>query len=511
MSDWTSGYVAEIDYTHGYYPELNPLRATLAFLNAGLVPPEFTHACELGFGQGLGLNLHAAASPIEWHGTDFNPAHAANARELAAISGVKAGLHDEGFDRFCARADLPDFDFIGMHGVWSWISTENRQVLVDFVRRKLKPGGVLFLSYNSLPGWTAMAPMRHLLAEHARVMSPSGAGLLNQVNGALDFSARFLAANPAFAAANPAVVDRLGELQRLNRHYVAHEYFGGHWTPMLFADVAGELGDAKLTYACSAGFQDHVPALSLRAEHSRFLAEIPNPTFRETVRDFLVNQTFRRDYWVKGARTLSSVERAEALRKLRVMLLTAPATVSFKMATPIGEAALQESVYGPIIEALSDLRPRTLGEIEHATAGQGVTLAQIVEAALVLAGRNELAPVQADAAVEKTKTAVARLNAHLADLARSGNRITHLASPLTGGGLQITRFPMLFLLARSQGRTTPEEWAAFVWQILSAQGQKVLRDGRTIGPAEENIAELTRQAALFGEKVLPVLQALRVA
>lgn len=26
MSDWTSGYVADIGYTYGYYTELNPLR-----------------------------------------------------------------------------------------------------------------------------------------------------------------------------------------------------------------------------------------------------------------------------------------------------------------------------------------------------------------------------------------------------------------------------------------------------------------------------------------------------
>ena len=39
MSDWTAGYVADIGYTYGYYPELNPLRVNLAFLNAGLVAP----------------------------------------------------------------------------------------------------------------------------------------------------------------------------------------------------------------------------------------------------------------------------------------------------------------------------------------------------------------------------------------------------------------------------------------------------------------------------------------
>ena len=51
MTDWTSGYVADIDYTFGYYPELNPLRVQLAFLFQGLAYPEFSNACELGFGQ----------------------------------------------------------------------------------------------------------------------------------------------------------------------------------------------------------------------------------------------------------------------------------------------------------------------------------------------------------------------------------------------------------------------------------------------------------------------------
>ncbi len=58
---WTSGYVADIGYTYGYYTELNPLRVKLPFLNAGLVPPDVTCACELGFGQGLSTNMHAAS------------------------------------------------------------------------------------------------------------------------------------------------------------------------------------------------------------------------------------------------------------------------------------------------------------------------------------------------------------------------------------------------------------------------------------------------------------------
>ena len=144
MSDWTAGYVADIGYTYGYYTELNPLRARLAFLNSGLACPNFGTACELGFGQGLSANLHAAASATQWYGTDFNPAQAGFAQELASAAGTSARLFDEAFADFCARPDLPDFDTIGLHGIWSWISDANRAVIVDFVRRKLKVGGVVF-------------------------------------------------------------------------------------------------------------------------------------------------------------------------------------------------------------------------------------------------------------------------------------------------------------------------------------------------------------------------------
>lgn len=60
MTDWTDGYVAEVGYTHGYYAELGTKRVEMALLNAGLSPPKIQTACELGFGQGLSTNIHAA-------------------------------------------------------------------------------------------------------------------------------------------------------------------------------------------------------------------------------------------------------------------------------------------------------------------------------------------------------------------------------------------------------------------------------------------------------------------
>ena len=139
---WSAGYVTDVDYTYGYYSELNPYYARFVLQDAGYALPAWHTACELGFGQGMSVNLHAASGSLQWYANDFNPQHAAFAQELAAISGSGAELSDESFAEFCARDDLPQFDFIGLHGIWSWISPDNRALIVDFVRRRLRVGGV---------------------------------------------------------------------------------------------------------------------------------------------------------------------------------------------------------------------------------------------------------------------------------------------------------------------------------------------------------------------------------
>ena len=305
MDDWTSGYVADIGYTFGYYQELNPLRAKMALLYAGLAAPEAGTACELGFGQGLSVNIHAAASPTKWCATDFNPSQAAFAGELAQVSGSGARLFDDAFEEFALRDDLPSFDFIGLHGIWSWISDSNRRVIVDFVRRRLKVGGVLYISYNTLPGWAAFAPMRHLLTEHAEVIGAEGRGIVSRIDDALVFAEELLATNPVFSRANPQVAERLKKLKEQNRHYLAHEYFNRDWHPMHFATMAEWLAPAKLQFACSAHVLDHIDAVNLSTQQQAFLGQIPDAMFRQSVRDFIVNQQFRRDYWIKGARRLS--------------------------------------------------------------------------------------------------------------------------------------------------------------------------------------------------------------
>lgn len=496
MNDTTDGYMAEIGYTSDYCPELNPLHMRLAFLKAGLQAPEIKTACELGCGQGVSIAIHAAASTTQWVGTDFNPAHIAFARTLSEASGIDFRLYTDSFVDFADRADLPDFDFIALHGVWSWISDRNRTAILNFVSRRLKPGGVLYISYNALPGYTAIEPIRHLLAEHTGIAGNRVRPIVERMSAALDFTEKLLATKPAYSRDNPQIGERVAKLKGSDPRYLAHDYFNKDWRPNHFAAMVPWLAPADLSYACSAHYADAVDAATLDNVQRAMIDDVEDPIFRQTVRDFMVNRRFRFDYWVKGATTLSANDRAQALRRERVVLLTRPPELPFKVRAllTLNQAGPGEATTAAILAMLADGKPRTLGEIEGALAGKGVTLDQIVEMVMLHIHYDRLTLAQDPATAAKVRTATDRLNAHLIANAATGGDIRYLASPQTGGGIAVSRVAQRFLLARREGKTHPDQWAK-----------------AALASSTRDIAELTKRAHDFAERDLPTLEALQVA
>lgn len=470
---------------------------------------EVAHA-ELGFGQGVSASIHAAANPGVFVGTDFNPAQAAHASALAQAAGSGARLYDDSFEQLLARTDLPQFDSISLHGIWSWVSRENRHYMVELARRHLKPGGVFYMSYNCFPGWAPAHPLRQLFVLHDRY-APRPHGATERVNAALAFSEALLAAQPNYLKAAPQLPDRLKAILAQNRQYLAHEYFNRDWNCMYFTDVVDALAPAKLTFACSAVPLDTVDAVNLSAAGAAFLATLEHPILREQARDYFVNQQFRKDLYLRGASRLSASQQRALLLETRLVLLQPADAVSLKVVGAAGEAALQEAVYAPLLAALAARQhaPKTLRELAQALPD--MAWVQLQEAVVVLVGTGAVAPCQSEAAAKQVHKRCVALNRHLRERARLSNEIETLASPVTGGGVAVNRFQQLFLNAVEQGRKQPVEWAQQVWQILASQDQRLLKDGQALASAEENLAELTNQATSFAQKQLPILKALQVA
>ena len=239
------------------------------------------------------------------------------------------------------------------------------------------------------------------------------------------------------------------------------------------------------------------------------LAEIPDRNFRETVRDFFVNQQFRRDYWVRGARTLAPFERNEQIRMQRVVMVVPASGVKLKVTGVLGEAELTADIYGPVIDLLADHQPRTLLEIEHALR-ERVSFVQLVQVVMILTAQAVLQPVQDEATVAAARAPAIRLNRRLCAIARASSTVGALAAPLTGGAVAASRIEQLFLLARDIGLAEPEAWADYVQALLVQQGHQLLKEGKPLASQEGQLAELRIQARDFRDTRLPILRSLGV-
>lgn len=514
--DWAEGYVSQIEYTHGYYGELAPTLMDFACLSRGIsarVSGRPVKYLELGFGQGSSLCVHAAACPGEFYGTDFLPAHAFNARQLAEASGSAVRIFEDSFQELLARDELPELDVIAAHGVWSWISAENRAAIVELVRRRLAPGGVFYVSYNCLPGAARELPLRHLLKLHTDVASPSAADLDLKIDAALDFVQALADAGSSYFNEQPDTKKLLEQLRGKSHGYVAHEYLNRDWHPSAFSEVAAALAPAKLEFAASAQLMHHLDGAGAPEKARRLLSDARHPVLRETVRDYLTNQRFRRDLFVKGLRPMPATVRAERLESTAFTLLAHPDHLQRKLAFPYGQAELNPEVHAALIEvfAQGSFAPKSLQFLRQSPLCRSIHPSQFIPTLRVLVGAGQLHPVQSEQARASVMAGCASHNRSVLErAARSKEELCALASPVTGSGIQVHREPALFLHALSLGLKSQEEWAQHALARQVALGLKLIKDGEPIKDAAENLAQLRRDADEFAKTSLPLLRALGV-
>lgn len=508
---WNEGYFTDVGYTYGYYREVSPVYQRFCLLIRGIDTSESENDdvahCELGFGQGVSVNIHAASNPGTYYATDFNPEHAAHAQAMASAAGSKAVLLDDSFEQMLERNDLPMFNSISLHGIWTWVSRENHKIITEFARKYLKPGGILYNSYNCFPGWAPAYPLRQLFALYDR-FTPNPGGVAGRVDGALKFTESLLQANPAYAKAVPGLDGRLKGIMAHDRHYLAHEYFNREWNCMYFTDVVDELSAAKLEYAGSAAPMDLVDEVNLSPEASAFLKKIDKPLLREQVRDYFINQQFRRDLYMRGIPRLNPGEQREKLLSTRFALLRLQETVPMTVMGALGEGKLHEDVYKPVLAALAakEYTPKTLRELLKECPK--LNYQQVLQALIVLTQATHVAPCQSETVSKKVRKTCEALNMHLYERAKYGNQIVNVASPVLGGGIIVDRIGQLFLLARHNKHPDP---VLYAWEVLSFGGEVLIKDGAALVGAEANIAELKLRYEKFVKEQLAILKAVGVA
>ncbi len=293
-------YVTDVPYIRNFVEDLAPARLRLCAALNGFTPPpaEGFDYCELGSGNGDTLATLAAACPTgRFVGVDMNPEHTAFATGLARQGGLgNASFLDADFEDL-RRDTLPDFDYLTAHGLLSWIGPAKRKAFVDFAEAKLKPGGLLYVSYNALPGWAAIEPLRRLMLDSASGVT---GGSLERARHGLALAKVLSDSGAEYFSANPTARSMLQTMSQAGLPYVAHEYFHTHWSPMYFADVAREMAAAGLYFIGQLPPYLNYRDLTVPPALRKLLEGIDNRGTFESYKDFALNEFFRRDVYVKG-------------------------------------------------------------------------------------------------------------------------------------------------------------------------------------------------------------------
>jgi SAM-dependent methyltransferase len=435
-------YVTDVPYIAGFTSELAPewldLVATLSGFAAPRRDPGFSW-CELGCGPGMAPIIFAATHPEGvFHGVDVMPDHIARGSAVARQAGLN-NLTFHALDFAAATAlDLPKFDYITAHGVYAWIDEAAAASMRGFIERHLKPGGLVYVSYNAMPGWASDGPFQHLL--YALAEGGSGDSIA-RLAGAAALAEGLRKAGAAALAASPTAVQFTEEREKRPEAYFAHEYLCPAWRPRYVDEVRREMAQVGLSPVGSATLRDNFDNFVLRAKARDALDTIDDPDQRELARDYFMFQRFRRDVFGRSPRPIDDDERRERLFDTTFALMRPASLVEYKMVTEAGDLAFDNPVSRGLVAKLAD-GPRRLRDcLESGTDAQ-----DLVANALSLCCASLLRPVAARA------VNVDRLNTVLLEALDAKNETTFRVMP-HGTAL---RFDGQILVALRDGKPLPE-------------------------------------------------------
>ncbi len=481
MQSNSTGYITDIVYTDNYYEHLSPVALNyLAALN-GHRPRDLADFdyCELGCGAGMSLLVHAAAHPGgRFVGIDLNPEHIDQCRRRAVEAGLtNLNLVAEPVGDPLTDSGLPEFDFIVMHGLYAWVSESVRSAIRRFIDARLKPGGLVLVSYNAWPGCAARQPLRDIMRRFALPLSENS---LERAQLGLSYLRLMLNAQAPFFQLNPELRKYAESLFERDLHYIAHEFFNDHWNPLGVEQVATEMAETGLRFGgCLPLWQNH-PEADVPENLAGLFAGEADRIVREVHKDFIYNTVFRTDLYVRPANGgTTAVGRADALWQMPFGATVASEAVQLTMQRGTLQLPLNTREGRILFNLLQD-GPRTPAELAQSPKLDGVTPAVLVEALCWWVLSGQVRPVANRAPDTAMRATAARLNRTLltAALKAEGQEKAWLTSPLFGVAFPFDKTLALALCVLSG--SAEEGGSASLGQLLREAGLSVEEEGQPL-------------------------------
>ena len=199
---------------------------------------------------------------------------------------------------------LGTYDYIIAHGFYSWVDEETKDNFLRLCKEHLAENGILYMSYNTYPGWHKMDSVRSLLefankdidtlnhrekVRHGKTVASKLGALMLEYDTVKTQQASFL--------------QSLRHTLQKQDCYVGHDHLEPVNTPMYFHQCMDHMAEHGFTYLCDCdlnlSFSD-VYDETLRTKLQELAPH--DPLAREQYIDFMLNTAFRKSLFThKGA------------------------------------------------------------------------------------------------------------------------------------------------------------------------------------------------------------------
>ena len=297
----------------------------------GLSPAPASTARILEIGSSYGGNLSSQAlfyPKATFTGIEIAPTQVSVGKTYIDQLGITNLALLEG-DVNESHQHLGTYDYIIAHGFYSWVDEETKDNFLRLCKEHLGSNGILYMSYNTYPGWHKMDSVRALLefankdidtlnhrekVRHGKTVASKLGTLMLEYDTIKNQQGPFL--------------QSLRQTLQKQDCYVGHDHLEPVNTPVYFHQCMDQMAEHGFTYLCDCDLNLSFPDVYDETLRTKLQDLAPHdPLAREQYIDFMLNTAFRKSLFThKGTTpkriTKTSVTDARFQRSLEQFLFT---------------------------------------------------------------------------------------------------------------------------------------------------------------------------------------------
>lgn len=313
-----------VPYPSASFPQAHPNRlAGLAKVFGVDAPlPSKARVLELGCADGANILPMAEQHPgATFLGIDYSSKQIDAGRQALEAAGLKnVQLRHQDILDFPLTEGK--FDYILVHGVFSWVPEPVREKILAICSACLTDRGVAYISYNALPGWNMRKSLRDMMLFHtAGITDP--VTRVRQARALLKFLADSVPADRS--AYGLLLKSELEIISKVSDNYLLHDYMEEENTAFYFHQFVGRamqhglqyLGESSLSHMLASNFPEKV---------AKTLGQLGQIIAQEQYMDFLRNRMFRQTLLCKATTPVQRNINADRLKECAFQSLLLPLT-----------------------------------------------------------------------------------------------------------------------------------------------------------------------------------------